>query len=386
MRKICFVTGTRADYGLLYWIMKEVNQDPDLTLQIIATAMHLSPEYGMTVNFIKKDRFHINKKVEMLLSGDTPSAIAKSMGIGTIGFADALSDLKPDILVVLGDRFEILSAVQAATILRIPIAHIHGGESTEGLIDESIRHAVTKMSHVHFTSTKLYKKRVIQMGENPDNIFISGAPGLDNIKKLKLLEKNELEKKIGFKFGKINFLVTFHPVTLFNESHTRQSVIELLKAIDFYKDAHVIFTKQNADTEGSQISKLISNFVNKKQKNRIFVDSLGQLKYLSVLKYVDVVIGNSSSGIIEVPLFKKPTINIGDRQKGRLKSPSVIDCTEYSQNIIDAINKALSTDFKMTLKNCKSVYGDGQAATRIKSVLKKIDLEKLIIKRFFDIN
>lgn len=384
LRKICVVTGTRADYGLLYWVMKEIDQDQDLKLQIIVTGMHLSPEFGLTYRIIEQDGFLIDEKVEMLMSSDTPVGIAKSIGLGVIGFADALERLKPDIMVVLGDRFEILAAVQAAMAARIPIAHIHGGESTEGLIDEAIRHAVTKMSHVHFVATETYRNRVIQMGEDPEKVINTGAPGLDHIKRMKLLTREELEQSIKFKFGKVNFLVTYHPVTL-KEKSSEKAIKELLKALDHFPDAKVIITKSNADTDGRIISKIIDNYANIRKERVYVTTSLGQLKYLSAVKHVDVVIGNSSSGIIEVPFLKKPTVNIGDRQRGRLKPPSVIDCTEDEKEIVLSIKKAISPDYLQSLKSFHSLYGDGNASTKIKDYLKTVDLKNIIFKKFFEI-
>lgn len=383
-RKICVVTGTRAEYGLLYWLMKEIQSDPDLELQIIATGMHLSPEFGLTYKQIEEDGFVINEKVEMLLSSDTPIGIAKSLGLGTIGFADSLNRLKPDILVLLGDRFEILAAAQAAMIARIPIAHIHGGELTEGLIDEAIRHSITKMSHLHFVATGQYRNRVIQLGEDPKRVFNFGAIGLDYIQRLELLDREKFEKSIDFKLGSPTFLVTYHPVTLENQTAER-NVLELLKALENFPNAKILFTKANADTEGRIINQLLEEFVQKNKERSKLFSSLGQLRYLSALKHVDVVIGNSSSGIIEVPLFKKPTINIGDRQKGRLKAKSIIDCGENAEEITNAIQIALSQDFQKVLQQVTSLYGYGGASKKIKELLKKVDLHGIIKKNFFDV-
>ncbi len=380
-RKICVVTGTRAEYGLLYWLMKEIQDDAELGLQIIATGMHLSPEFGLTYRVIEEDGFQIDAKVEMLLSSDTPVGIAKSVGLGVIGFADAFDRMRPDIIVLLGDRYEILAAAQAALIAKIPLAHIHGGESTEGLIDEAIRHAVTKMAHLHFVTSEPYRNRVVQLGEDPDLVFNFGAPGLDNIKKMKLLNKDDFEKAINFKLGRINFLVTFHPVTLLNEGPER-AMASLLAALEHFPEAKIIFTKPNSDTHGRIIIDMIDRFVEKHRNNNIAFSSMGQLRYLSAIQHVDVIIGNSSSGLIEVPIFKKPTVNIGDRQRGRLKTTSVINCDENTEAIIDAIEKALSQDFKKTLPDVVSLYGYGGASSKISEILKTIKLDNILMKKF----
>lgn len=385
-RKICVVTGSRAEYGLLFWLMKEIKCDPELDLQIIATGTHMSPEFGLTYEIIQEDDFFINEKLEMLLSSDTPVGIAKSLGLATIGFADALDRLKPDILVLLGDRYEILAAAQAALVARIPVAHLHGGENTEGAIDEAIRHSVTKMAHLHFVAAEPYKKRVSQLGEDPDKIFVLGSPGLDSIKKLKLLSIDEFEKAINFKLGKLSFLVTYHPVTLCNRSNNEKAMKEIFKALENFTDARAIFTKPNSDTEGRIISRLIDEFVSGCPDKYVAFVSMGQLKYLSAIKHVNMLIGNSSSGIIEVPAMKKPTINLGIRQQGRLRAPSVIDCAENSEEIVLAIKKALSLDFQTRLTEMISPYGTGDASCKIKELLKRIPLENILIKKFHDLS
>jgi UDP-hydrolysing UDP-N-acetyl-D-glucosamine 2-epimerase len=384
-RKICVVTGTRAEYGLLYWLMREIQEDPELELQIIATGMHLSPEFGLTFREIEQDGFCINEKVEMLLSSDTPVSIAKSIGLGVIGFADALERLTPDILVVLGDRFEILAAAQAALVARIPIAHIHGGECTEGVIDEAIRHSITKMSHLHFVAAEQYRNRVIQLGEKPDHVFNFGAIGLDHIQRLELLDREKFEESINFHLGNPTFLVTYHPVTL-EKRTTERNVIELLKALENFPEAQILFTKANADTEGRVINQLLEEFVHKNKERSKLFSSLGQLRYLSALKHVDVVIGNSSSGIIEAPLFKKATVNIGDRQKGRLKAKSIIDCGENAEEITNAIQKALSREFQKGLQQVTSLYGYGGTSKKIKEILKNVNLHNIIKKKFYDLD
>jgi UDP-hydrolysing UDP-N-acetyl-D-glucosamine 2-epimerase len=385
MRKICIVTGTRAEYGLLYWLMREIQTDTDLQLQLIVTGMHLSPEFGLTYKTIEEDGFCIDAKVEMQLSSDTPVGIAKSIGLGIIGFADALDRLKPDIMVVLGDRYEILAAVQAALVARIPVAHIHGGETTEGLIDEAIRHSITKMAQIHFVAAEPYRSRVIQLGENPERVFNFGAPGLDNIVKMSLLNKIDFEQSLGFKLGTLNFLVTFHPVTL-DENGPEFAMTELLSALDCFSDAKIIFTKPNSDTDGRKIVKMIDDYVTKNADRAVAFISLGQLRYLSAINHVDIVIGNSSSGLVEVPVFKKPTINIGERQGGRLKTSSVLDCKESKESIIAAINKALSAEFQKQLVSTPSLYGYGNASQKIKDSLKNIEIRNILMKKFFDIS
>ncbi|SEW44461.1 GDP/UDP-N,N'-diacetylbacillosamine 2-epimerase (hydrolysing) [Chitinophaga sp. YR573] len=382
-RKICVITGTRAEYGLLYWLLKAIKEDIDLELQLVVTGMHLSPEFGLTYKNIEKDGFIIDKKIEILLSSDSATGISKSMGLGMIGFAEALAELQPDLVVMLGDRFEIFSMAAAAMISRIPVAHLHGGEATEGLIDEAIRHSVTKMSHLHFTATEEYKNRVIQLGEQPGRVFNVGAMGIENINKLALLDKEAFEKSITFKLGVRNALVTFHPVTL-EKSSAEIQFKTLLEALDSITDLNIIFTKANADTDGRVINEMIDEYV-KHHKNSIAFSSLGQLRYLSALQYVDVVIGNSSSGIIEVPSFKKATVNIGDRQKGRSKAASIIDCTPDLLSVRAALEQALSEEFKEVLAGTINPYGTGNASEKILPVLKSADLDNILKKEFYDL-
>lgn len=385
--KLCVVTGTRAEYGLLFWTMKKISQDPDFTLQIIATGMHLSPEFGNTYTEILKDGFQIDKKIEMLMSSDTSVGISKSMGLGMISFCEVYEELKPDLILVLGDRFEIFSAVSAAMISKIPIAHCHGGEATVGLIDEPIRHSITKMSHFHFTSTEEYKNRVIQLGEHPEKVYNVGALGIENINKLELLSKEDFEKSISFKLGNNKIaLVTFHPVTLENSTSGKQ-MKELLDAISDFQDMKVIFTKANSDTDGRIINEMIDNYV-AINKNVVGFASLGQLRYLSALKYVDIVIGNSSSGLIEVPSFNKPTVNIGDRQMNRIKADSVIDCEPIKEKIIGAVQLGLSNEFSIRISNLISPYGTGNSSEQIINAIKSIDFkdkEKILKKEFYDL-
>lgn len=382
-RKICVVTGTRAEYGLLYWLMKEIEVDKDLELQLIVTGMHLSPEFGLTYKAIEKD-FKIDKKIEMLLSSDTSVGISKSIGLAQISFAESYEELKPDIVVVLGDRYEIFSAVSAAMIARIPIAHLHGGEATEGLIDEPIRHSITKMSHLHFTATEEYKNRVIQLGENPSKVFNVGGMGIENIKRLKLLTKDEFEKSIDFKLNSKNILVTFHPVTLEN-STAKEQFQELLDVIDELKDTNIIFTKANSDTDGRIINSMIDEYVAKNAYKSVGFTSLGQLRYLSALQFVDAMVGNSSSGLAETPSFKIGTINIGDRQKGRIKASSVIDCEPNKSSIHQAFVKLYSKEFQKALKDTINPYGNGCASKKIVEILKTVYLENILKKSFYDL-
>ena len=381
-RKICIVTGSRAEYGLLYRLMKEVAADLDLQLQIIATGMHLSPEFGLTYKQIEADGFVIDAKVEMLLSSDSPIGIAKSIGLGVIGFADVLDQLKPDILVVLGDRFEILAAAQAAMVARVPIAHISGGETTEGSFDEGIRHAITKMAQWHFVAAEAYRKRVIQLGESLDRVFAFGAPGLDHLQYLNWLDRSSLEKALGISLNSPIFLITYHPATL-GQKQPVVAMNELLAALDEFPQATVIFTYPNADTGGRALVERLDQWVSaNKHRAKAFV-SLGQQRYLSLLRVVDAMIGNSSSGLTEAPALKKATVNIGDRQKGRLKASSVIDAAENKNAIVAAINKVLSADFRADLPATQSLYGTGDVSRRVKETLKAVELETR--KAFFDI-
>jgi GDP/UDP-N,N'-diacetylbacillosamine 2-epimerase (hydrolysing) len=383
MLKICVVSGTRAEYGLLYWTMKAIQDSPNLELSICVTGMHLSPEFGLTYKQIESDGFQIDGKVEMLVSSDTSVGITKSIGLGLIGFADYFEKTKPDWLLVLGDRFEIFAAATAAMIARIPIAHCHGGEATEGLIDEAIRHSITKMSHLHFTSTIEYRNRVIQLGEQPKNVFHVGALGIENINRLPLLNKDEFESSIDFKLSKLNFLVTFHPVTLDNAS-AEQQFAELVEALSTFKEAKIIFTKPNADHDGRSIIKLIDGFINKNPTSAISFISLGQLRYLSAIKHCQVVIGNSSSGLIEVPSFKKPTINIGDRQQGRIRAESVISCKPEKKLIVEAIHTALSVEFQNQLQKIKNPYGEGNASIKILDTILNTSVNNILKKEFYN--
>lgn len=383
MRKICVVTGSRAEYGLLKSLMRLIDQCADLQLQVIATNMHLSPEFGLTYREIEKDGFSIDKKVEMLLSSDTPNATAKSVGLGIIGFADAYEDLKPDMVVVLGDRYEIISAVSTALFYKIPVAHLHGGEITEGAYDDCIRHAITKMSHLHFTSTEEYRKRVIQLGENPNRVFNVGALGVENIKKIPLMEKSELEESLnGFSLGDKSLLVTYHPVTLENSTAEKQ-ILNLFAALDEFPEYKLIFTFPNSDTDGRIIIERIKEYVQKNSNRSVAFPSLGLKRYLSALKYVSAAVGNSSSGIIEVPSFGIPTLNIGNRQKGRIAAKSVVNCGTEKDEILTGLRKILSPNY-----SCKGVanpYEGKNTAEEIVKILQTYPLEGLINKEFYDV-
>jgi len=383
-RKICVVTGTRAEYGLLRWLMDGINKSTKLDLQIVATGMHLSPEFGLTYQEIENDGFKIDKKIEMLLSADTPSSISKSTGLGLIGFADAFYELNPDIVIVLGDRYEVLAASLAAMFVNSPIAHIHGGETTAGAFDEAIRHSITKMAWWHFVAASEYEKRVIQLGENPGRVFNVGGLGVDAIKKTNLLSKDELMIKTGIKFGKKNLLITYHPVTLENKT-SQQDFKSLLDVLSEIKDIYLIFTMPNADSDGRIIKQMIENFINKHPKNSISFTSMGSLNYLSTLQYIDGVIGNSSSGLAEAPTFKIGTINIGDRQKGRLKSESVIECDPTKKSITLAIDKLYDHKFQKDLHSVQNPYGDGDAIEKIMSILSNKPIPEDMKKDFYDL-
>jgi len=369
-KRIWVVTGSRAEYGLLKPLIKRIKEDNRFILEIIVTGQHLSGRYGFTFKEIEKDGFRINKKVDMLLEGDSERSIAQSVGLGISKFARIFSKERPDLLIVLGDRFEIFAVVTAAFIFKIPIAHLNGGELTLGAMDDVFRHAITKMSMLHFASTAEHKRRVIQLGEDPQRVFNVGAIGIDNLKQTKLLSRSRLQKELSFKLGKKNILVTFHPATL--ELNTcKASFNELLSALDNFKDVKIIFTRPNADIGSFEISRMIDDYVRRNiGRAKAFV-SLGTLRYLSLMKNVDAVIGNSSSGIIEVPSFGKPTVNIGDRQKGRIRSKSVIDSGPKMKQISSSIKRALSSEFTELCKSVNNPYGKGNTAEKIYSVIKK---------------
>ncbi len=384
MKKICVVTGSRAEYGLLKWVMRMIGESSRLNLQVIVTGTHLSPEFGLTFREIESDGFQIDRKVEMLLSSDTTVGITKSVGLALCGFSDVLADLKPDLVLVLGDRYEIFAAATAAMIARVPIAHLHGGEKTEGAIDEAIRHAITKMSHLHFVAAEEYRQRVIQLGEAPERVFNVGGLGLDGIRNLELLDRAALEKSLEFKLGPRNLLVTFHPTTL-EENTAATQMAELLAALDTLPQTHLLFTMPNADTEGRALIGLIKDYVERHPQSSKAFTSLGQLRYLSCLSQVDGVVGNSSSGLIEAPSFKIGTINIGDRQRGRLKASSVIDCKPDRLAIKSALEELFSDKFRAKLTSVVNPYGTGGASRAIVGILENTDLSNQLKKRFFDL-
>jgi len=383
-RKICVVTGTRAEYGLLRLLMQSIKDDSELRLQVIASGAHLSPEFGLTFQEIERDGFQIDRKVEMLTSSDTPVGIAQSMGLGLIGFADALSVLRPDIIVVLGDRFEIFAAVAAALVARIPVAHLHGGETTQGAFDEALRHSITKMAHLHFVAAEEYRQRVIQLGEQPERVFLTGGLGVDSVKRIVLLGRDALENELGFKFKKRNLLITFHPVTLEAETATSQ-MNELLAALAGLQDTQLIFTMPNADIGGRALIEMINLFVTNRS-NAVAHTSLGQLRYFSCVAQVDGVVGNSSSGLAEVPSFAKGTVNIGARQRGRLTASSVINCDPNRESISKAIAQLYEPTFQVGLKDVRNPYGDGGATHQVLQVLKHYALDAIVQKSFHDIS
>ena len=382
IKKVCVITGTRAEFGQLKGVMEGIQKSKILGLQVVVTGMHLSPEFGMTVNTIVNEGIKVNRRVEMLLSSDSSVGLTKSIGLGVIGFADALEELKPDLILILGDRYEILAAAVAAMVARIPIAHIHGGESTEGVIDESIRHSLSKMSHLHFVATEEYGKRVSQLGENPDNIYNVGGLGVDSLQNIKLLSKAELEKVLGYSFLKKNLLITFHPVTLEKDTVAPQ-MDHLLAALSLLNDVGLIFTMPNSDTDGRVLQNKVKDFCSNRPHAN-FYTSLGQVKYLSCMKHVDGVVGNSSSGIAEAPSFKKGTIDIGDRQRGRVKAKSIIECEPKCEKIFKAIEKLFSQDFQEKLSQVKNPYGFGGASKKIIETLENISFKNLLKKRFYD--
>ncbi len=378
------VTGSRAEYGLLYWVLREIKSAPDLELQLLVTGMHLSAEFGSTVRQIEKDGFEIKHKVEMLLSSDSAVGITKSTGLGLIGFADAFDTLKPDLVLVLGDRFELLAAAGAALFAVIPVAHIHGGEVTTGAFDDAIRHSITKMAHLHFTSTEPYRNRVIQLGENPDRVFNVGAPGIDSIHRLELMQKSDLEAVLGIELGSRSLLVTFHPTTL-EPGRAETDFQELLSALDELEGVNLVFTKANADSEGRAINRMIDDYV-ATRSSAVAHTSLGQLKYLSTMKHVSGVVGNSSSGIIEAPSLKVGTVNIGTRQNGRVRALSVVDCRATIEDIRAGLATLFSNEFQQSLSKVVNPHGSGDVSTSIVRVLRTASLLDLTKKQFFDVS
>lgn len=383
-RRICVVTGSRAEYGLLRWLMTEIRSDANLKLQVVVTGMHLAPEFGMTINEILADGFSVDDIVESQLASDTRVGMVKSLGLGLVGFADSLRRLAPHIVVVLGDRYEILAVSQAASLLGIPVGHISGGEVTEGAVDDWIRHAITKAAWWHFVAAEPYSRRVVQLGEAPDRVYNVGDPGLDSVRRYALYERDTLSSELGIVVTSPLFVVTYHPATL-GALEPRQAFAELLAALDEFPEVTVVMTKPNADAGGRELGNMADAWVKKRRGTAICVTSLGQTRYLSLLSYADAVIGNSSSGIVEAPALKVPTVNIGSRQAGRLRASSIVDCAENRDDITAAIRYVMTEGFRETLPNTISVYGDCDASSRIKEVLASVTLPKQLNKRFYDI-
>lgn len=380
IKKICVVTSSRADFGQLYWLIDRINKDSQLTLQLVVTGSHLSSDFGNTVLEISHSGFKIEREIDIQISSDSPVSVCKSMGLAQIYFAKAFEELSPDVVIILGDRSEMLTIASSALIMGIPIAHLHGGEITEGAYDDSIRHAITKMSSLHFTSTDIYRRRVIQMGENPDTVFNVGALAIESVLNLKLLDRKEFEESIQTKLMERNFLITFHPTTTDSLQTTEAHINELLKALDRYDRTKFIFTYPNSDKNGAIIREKLEEYVLKNVNKAVIFKSLGQIRYLSALKHVDLVIGNSSSGILEAPALNTPTVNIGDRQKGRILGPTIFNCQPEREAICNAIDKA----FIVNTEAWKHPYGDGNTSSRILEILKSVD-EIRTRKIFFDI-
>lgn len=382
-KKVTVFTGTRADYGLLYWLLKDIENDADMTLQLLVSGTHLSPGFGSTYKHIERDGFQIAEKVEMLLSSDSATGTAKSIGLGVIGFTDALTRLQPDVIVILGDRFEALAAAQTAMILRIPVIHLHGGEITEGAYDDNIRHAITKMSYLHGVSTEEHRNRVIQLGESPERVFNIGAIGLDHLSKSTMMSLSQLSHSLDFPLNSDFFVVTYHPETLGTTSP--ETVFQsLLDALDAFADYQVIFTYPNADDGGSEVIRKIEDYAARNAGRVLAIPSLGHIRYLSAVKHCTAVIGNSSSGIIEVPSFGVPTVNIGNRQKGRMAAASVIHCETSATGITRSIEQAVSDDFQKTAREAINPYGKGDSSAQVISMIKS--LSDTAPKAFFDLN
>ena len=385
MRKIAVFTGTRAEYGLLYWIIKGLHESDQAELQLLVGGMHLSHEFGYTIKQIETDGFPIVERMEFLLSSDTSLGISKSMGLALISTAEVLQRQQPDLLVLLGDRFESLAVAQAAVVAGVPVVHLHGGETTEGAFDEAFRHAITKMSHFHFTSTEVYRQRVIQLGESPQRVFNVGAPGIDSIKHLALLKRDELSDVIGFNLDTPFFLVTYHPVTLTSDG-AQQALQNLLVALNQYPRHQLLITYPNADTHGRTLVELLDAYKSKNLQRVNLVHSLGQLRYLSAMKYCDAVLGNSSSGLIEAPAFGVPTLNIGDRQKGRIQGNSIVQCDNSQNDIELGLKKVMNVEFRKKCRLTVNPYGEGDASEKILQFLLTEQLGKnYLAKPFFDL-
>ena len=386
MKRVCIVTATRAEYGLLKPIILKLQAQNNLEVRVVATGMHLSPEFGMTCQEIEQDGIRLDRKIEILLSADTTSAISKSMGLAMISFADYFSERKPDLLIVLGDRYEILAVATTAMNARIPIAHLYGGDITEGAVDDVVRHAITKMSYFHFTATREHRRRVIQMGESPERVFWVGAMSVENACNVKKLSMHDLQEQIAFYWNRDlekMAVVTFHPVTLEDDT-AREQFQNILNALDYFEDLKVIFTKANADAGGRVINHMIDDYVNEHPQKSKAYTSLGQLRYLSAVSLADVVIGNSSSGLSEVPTFHVPTVNIGDRQRGRVCGKTVISCGVAEKEITDAIQKALSQTFRNEICNEKNPYEKkGTSDAIVKILTENLNKNNIDLKKHF---
>jgi UDP-hydrolysing UDP-N-acetyl-D-glucosamine 2-epimerase len=380
--KVAIFTGTRAEYGLLYWLINDVNQDKALTLQLLVSGSHLSPEFGLTYKQILDDGFYIDEKIEMLLSSDTPTGTAKSMGLAVLGYADALDRLSPDVMIILGDRYEALAVAQTAMIMRIPIVHLHGGEVSEGAYDDAIRHAITKLSYLHATSTDISRQRVIQLGEAPERVINVGAIGLDHLQRTTLMSCDELADSLQFDLSKPYFIMTYHPVTLAEESPV-DTFNSLLRTLDHFPLHQVILTYPNADDGGHEIISLLTSYAAERPGRVFAIPSLGQIRYLSAVKYADAVIGNSSSGIIEVPSFDVPTVNVGLRQKGRLAAKSVLHCATVDEDILEAIELAVSRKYKQKDEVIINPYGQGDTSSLVIEMIKSLDFTPM--KVFHDL-
>lgn len=383
MKKICFVTGTRAEFGLLRPLIKALQAERDFVVQTVVTGAHLSPEFGLTYKEIESSQVVIDEKIEMLLSSDTEAGIVKSMGVLLIGLADAFRRLSPSYVVLLGDRYETLGAATAAVVCRIPIIHLHGGELTLAAIDDSFRHSITKMSYLHLTAAEVYRRRVIQMGESPDRVFAPGALGIDNVANSEFLSKKELQEDLGIQFRKRNIIVTYHPTTL-AEDGGLQEFSNLLEVLGALQETSVIFTKANADAGGREINGLIDEFAENHPENTYVHISLGQTRYLSLMRFMDGVVGNSSSGIIEASSLHVGTVNIGNRQSGRVRAESVIDCEGDVESIRAAFETLYSPEFRKKLPHCRNPYGDGRAVDRIVRIIRHLPNVVSTKKEFYD--
>lgn len=383
-RKICVVTGSRAEYGVARWLMREIEADRRLTLQILVTGMHLAPEFGMTVNEILADGFSVDESIESQLASDSRVGMVKSMALGMLGCVDALQRLKPDVVVVLGDRYEILAVAQAAALLGMPVGHLSGGEVTEGAVDDWIRHSISKAAWWHFAATEIYRQRIIQLGEEPQRVFHVGDPGLDSVRRIPAMSRQELAASLHIPLGTPLFVVTYHPATL-GEMPPDAAFQELLRALEAFPAATIVMTKPNADAGGQQLARLAEQWCAEREGPTVCAASLGQNRYINLLRHADVVIGNSSSGIIEAPAIPVATVNIGNRQQGRLCASSIIHCAEQREPIKQAILRALQPEFRVQVKQTVSVYGDCDCSARIKEILATAELPATLAKRFHDL-